>query len=160
MRQTGALLVQPLTQGAAGDFPGAHPGGHLHAGVVQACRTTGGVRVRVGDGIDNRCDTGVDEGVDAGRCAAVMVARFQGHHRGAAGRMLPRGPQRNNLGMQTARRLGRAHPDDVPVRAHDHRSHRRIRIGGSLHPLGLFDRQAHRGEALRGHSHRTKCGDA
>ena len=160
MRQAGALPVQPLAQGAAGDLIGAHPGGHRHAGVVQACRTTGGVGVRVSDGIGDRRDAGVEQGLDTGRGATVMVARLQCHHCGAAGRALPRGPQGNNLGMRTTRRFGGAYPDNLPVRAHDHRSDGRIRIGGSLHPLGLFDRLAHRGDDLRGRGHRTRCGDA
>ena len=156
MRQSGALLVQPLAQRAAGDVVGQHSGDHLDTRFGKPGRAARGDRIGVGDGVDHRRNPGCDKGVHARRRSAVVVARLEGDHRGAADGALTRPAQRHHLGVRAAGRLGCADAGDLAVAVQDDRADRRIGIGAALDPLGLLDGQPHRGVEI----HSRRCFDA
>ena len=86
----------------------------------------------------------------------MMIARFQGDHRSTADGALPCSAQSEHLGVRSPGRLRRSDAGDFVVAVQNHRAHRRIRIGGALDTLGLFDRQPHRGVEI----HNRRCLDA
>ena len=152
MRQTGALLVQPLAQRAACHGVSQNAADHMHARLGKPGRSPGGHRVGVADSVGNGRDARGDKGIDAWRRSAVMIARFEADHRRAAVGVRTRTSQRHYFGMCTTGRLRSADADDLTVAVQDDRADRRIRIGAALDLLGRLDGQPHRGVEI--HSRR------
>ena len=132
MREPGALLVQPLAQGAAGDLVGQHACDHLHTRLGEPGRSARGGRIGVVHGVHNHRNASGDKGIDARRRSTVMVARLEGHHGRAARGASTRLPQRHHFSMRAAGRLGGTDADGLAVAIQDDCAHRRIGIGAAL----------------------------
>ena len=139
MRQPGALLVQPFPQRTTRGGFGQDTGFDLDAGFGQPQRPARGLRIWVCDGVGDSRNLGRDKGIHARRGPAVVVARLQRHHRGAADRTLPRPAQCHHLRVGAAGRLGCADARDLTVAVQNDRPHRRIGIRAAFDPVGLLD---------------------
>ena len=90
------------------------PAIHDHAGIPQLLQTLAGhLRVRIGHRRHHPADAGVEQRVGAGRGAAVMATRFQGHIGGGAARPVAGRFQGDHLGVGLAGAF-------VPTLADDH----------------------------------------
>ena len=129
-----------------GSFCLQHTGDHLHAGIAQPLQTTtGNTGIGIGECHHHPSDPCLDQGVRAGRGAAVMAARLQGDDdRAAAGGItgLGQGP---HFGMGFTRPGMKPLPHQRAGGIEHHRAHQGIRTRGTIGQGRQFQGPTHPG---------------
>jgi hypothetical protein len=135
--------VQPGPQWAAAHQFGEQSPVDAHPGRAEPDRSPGTRRVRVGHRGVHLGDPGGEQRVDTRWDAAVVRARFEGHHGGTAPGTLARLAQRRDLGVRAARRRRRPHPGGRTTGVEHNASHRGIRTRGATDRFRGRDGPAH-----------------
>ena len=104
MRQSSALLVQPLPQRATADRAGQHAGRDGDTAIGEPGRATGGGRIGVRHGENDRRNLCCDKRIHTRWSPPDMVTRFQRDDRSPADRATAGPAQRQYLGVWAASR--------------------------------------------------------
>lgn len=127
----------------------------VDTGVAQPGRAAFLAGGGVDQGDDGAGDAGVEQSLPARRRAAMVVARLQGDHRGAASGVPACRGQGVDFGVRFAFALVVALADHVPVAVEDHAADRWVRAGAAQAERRQQDRPLHGpGLDLGCHRHR------